>query len=521
MGFVSSILEPDFNRRRRPMRVELKLTSILGIAVLCSAVWGSGQLNAVGETRGSHGHDTLEWQTASQQPPLLDYIPTYHQHVRPILERSCAGCHSAGNIAPFTLDTPEAAVEHARGIQRAVQSRYMPPVRAGGSTPPLLHDTRLTDEEIAIVANWSWAGAPLGKKTDAPPATSDDAPRKRMPDIVISSPRAFQPDSTLTDEYRCFVIDPNLTKPTFLDAYSIIPGNKRMVHHVLLFQVAQKSADIARGYERANTDGRPGYPCFGGTGIGSSQSSTLGVWAPGVTRVDYPDGTGTKLEAGDVLIMQIHYNLLAARGEDQSTAELYFANGEVTPLVATGLIAPVEIPCPGPYPSDPTHPCHREAAYKRAADLKDTGAVALKNPIVLSFCKRQLSEFTSGSSGENIVATCEFPLQFTDPKPVGVYGALGHMHLLGSSFKLEVIRGGTSQTVLEIPKWDFHWQSSYWLKTPMRLNTGDVVRITCTYDNRAQNQPEVNGRRVAPRYVVWGEGTLDEMCLSFAQLGPI
>jgi hypothetical protein len=503
------------------MRVGQVLTGVLSLALLSGVVWSGSRSNVVGETRGSHGHNKLEWQrSGTDQPPLLDYIPTYYKHVQPILERSCVGCHSDGSIAPLALDTPQKAVSNARGIQQAVQSRFMPPIRAGGATMPLLHDKRLSDEDIAIIANWSWAGAPLGKKSDAPPIAVN-ANRKRVPDLVISSPRDFEPDASLSDEYRCFVIDPKLSKPTFLNAYSILPGNKQLVHHVLIFQVARKDANTARNLERANTDGRPGYPCFGGSGVTGVQPSILGAWAPGQSRVDYPDGTGALLEAGDVLVMQIHYNLLTARGRDRSTAELFFADGNVKSVFSNTLVVPVEIPCPGEYPKDASHPCHRDAAYKSAEATGDGTTAYLKNPVVLTFCKRQLSEFTSGSSGENITATCEFPLNFESPVPIGVYGVLGHMHLLGTSFKLELIRDAKARTVLEIPKWDFHWQSSYWLKTPLQIHSGDIVRVTCTYDNTVRNQPEVNGRRVTPRYTVWGEGTLDEMCLTIAQVGAM
>jgi mono/diheme cytochrome c family protein len=502
------------------MRIERLVTGFVAVAILGGGVWGAKHLSGVGETRGgSHSHAAREFLAQNgNQPPLLDYIPTYYKHVAPILERSCVGCHSDGNIAPFSLDTPKAAVDHARGIQKAVQTRFMPPIRAGGATLPLLHDRRLTDEEIAIVANWSWAGAPLGKKSDAAPLSNASSNPKRTPDLVISSPAEFTPDAALSDEYRCFVVDPKLSQQTFLNGYNILPGNKRIVHHVLLYQIPQRDAGRVRQLEAETRDGRPGYPCFGGSGLTGAQPSILGAWAPGQSRVDYPIGTGAALEAGDLLVMQMHYNLLAGRDNDRSTAELYFSKSPVKALFSSNLVVPVEIPCPGAYPSDQNHPCHREAAYRRAEINRDGTTAFLRNGLVLTFCKRQLEEFTSGSNGA-VTATCEFPLRFDESMSIGVYGVLGHMHLLGTSFKLELIRDAKATTVLEIPQWDFHWQSSYWLRDPVRLRNGDTVRVTCKYDNRAERQPEVNGRRVTPRYVVWGEGTLDEMCLTIAQVG--
>ena len=35
---------------------------------------------------------------------------------------------------------------------------------------------------------------------------------------------------------------------------------------------------------------------------------------------------------------------------------------------------------------------------------------------------------------------------------------------------------------------------------------------------RSKRQPVVRGRRLKPRYVVWGEGTTDEMCLGLLQV---
>lgn len=480
------------------------------------AVWGATQKSALGETRHGHGMPGLEAKTL---PPLLPYIPSYYQHVKPILERSCVGCHSAGNIAPFSLDNPEQAVKLARTIQKAVQTKYMPPVTAGGATPALLHDKRLTNDEIAIIANWAWAGAPLGKLGSASQAAPSTA--KRSPDMVLTPKSEFLPDATLTDEYRCFIFDPKLTEPRFMNAYNIVPSNKKVVHHVVIFQIDKTKAQAATALETNQNDGRLGYPCFGGPGNNLGRPNIVGVWAPGQGAVDYPTGTGTQLEPGDVLVMQIHYNLTSANGQDQSKAELYFAPKAASTkrMNSSIIIAPVEIPCAGAYPTSVSDPCNRDAAYTRAERSGDGTAALFKNPLLLNFCGGSLDKLTTGSSGTDIIVKCQFPLRLAADRQVSIYGMLGHMHLLGQSVKLELIRGSTTQTILEIPKWDFHWQSSYWLEQPMPLENGDQVRVTCSYNNTAEAQPEIGGSRVKPRYTVWGEGTTDEMCLGILQIG--
>jgi hypothetical protein len=68
--------------------------------------------------------------------------------------------------------------------------------------------------------------------------------------------------------------------------------------------------------------------------------------------------------------------------------------------------------------------------------------------------------------------------------------------------------------VLRIDEWNFDWQGGYTLREPLRVGPDDTLRISCTWDNSAENQPVVDGAVLEPQDVVWGEGTTDEMCLS-------
>ena len=46
----------------------------------------------------------------------------------------------------------------------------------------------------------------------------------------------------------------------------------------------------------------------------------------------------------------------------------------------------------------------------------------------------------------------------------------------------------------------------------MRVRAGDTVRVTCEHDQALRDVlPAFEGQE--ERYVVWGEGTTDEMCL--------
>ena len=88
------------------------------------------------------------------------------------------------------------------------------------------------------------------------------------------------------------------------------------------------------------------------------------------------------------------------------------------------------------------------------------------------------------------------------------------MHLRGRDIRVELDPGTPQQKMLlHIPAWDFHWQDVYYLRHPIHVGPGHTIGVRCTFDNSAAAQPVIDGKPLRPRYVVWGEGTTDEMCL--------
>jgi hypothetical protein len=86
------------------------------------------------------------------------------------------------------------------------------------------------------------------------------------------------------------------------------------------------------------------------------------------------------------------------------------------------------------------------------------------------------------------------------------------MHLLGRSIKIEVNPGTpNAKTIMDIPIWDFDNQGNKPIK-PVTVGYGDVVRVTCRHVQWLRDKlPSFEG--IPDKYVVWGEGTTDEMCL--------
>jgi len=172
----------------------------------------------------------------------------------------------------------------------------------------------------------------------------------------------------------------------------------------------------------------------------------------------------------------------------------------------------VELPCP----AGVTGPqCSRDQALQDEASKY--GAEAAFIPIaLLRLCSKTLADYPQDvGDGTSIATSCRRSFSSRET----IYGVAGHMHLRGVDIRLELDPGTPSaQTLLHIPRWNFHWQDAYYLAQPVDASTGDTIRVTCRFDNSPGHQPVVRGKRQKPRYVLWGEGTTDEMCLGLLQV---
>ena len=125
--------------------------------------------------------------------------------------------------------------------------------------------------------------------------------------------RRRRPTGVGTDDYRCFLLDPDLTRTRSSPAPTSLPGNPDVVHHVILFRVAPGQVASARADGR-DAEGE-GWTCFGGIGLrGSETSTTPPGSAPGhraAASTVHRKGYGVPLRSRHRIVMQVHYNLLA------------------------------------------------------------------------------------------------------------------------------------------------------------------------------------------------------------------
>ncbi|MET0997865.1 MAG: hypothetical protein ABWX73_04030 [Marmoricola sp.] len=328
--------------------------------------------------------------------------------------------------------------------------------------------------------------------------------RKGERRVTVRMPEDYTPSAPTgvgTDDYRCFLLDPRVPSDQFLTGFNILPGNPDVVHHVILFRVPTELVAEAEQKD-ASTPGQ-GWTCFGSSGLGGGleidDAPWLGAWAPGGSEQLYSKGFGSRFDQGSRVIMQVHYNLLAGKKPDRSAAELRLApaSGRTRALETRLLPAPVELPCRPAHADGPL--CARPAAL---ADVKERfgqgpGATA------------DLLHFLCGEIKAGPVQSCSRMIM----KPETVRGVAGHMHLLGKSIKIEVNPGtATARTLLDIPVWDFDDQGSKPI-TPAVLQPGDTIKVTCRHSQELRDRlPSFEGQ--PDKYVVWGEGTTDEMCLA-------
>lgn len=326
--------------------------------------------------------------------------------------------------------------------------------------------------------------------------------------VEISLPVEYEPrtEGSGTDDYRCFVLEPALDSDSLVAGINITPGNPTLVHHVIVHKVDPDQVDAAHALEDAEPD--PGYSCFGGSGLERAagqnldRASWIGAWAPGGGERVLPEDVGIPLVQDSKLIVQMHYSTLLGTGTDRSTVRLRLApdDGAKAALETMLLPAPVELPC---RERNQGGLCVRDRAVRDVvARFGEAGRIG------------DLLHLLCGPSEPGPVQSCAREIR--EPGTIRAVG--GHMHLLGKSITVDINRGTPqARRVLDVPVWDFDEQGAVALKEPAAVQPGDTLTVTCTHDQGLRDLlPAL--KEVPERYVVWGEGTTDEMCLGIVLL---
>ena len=100
----------------------------------------------------------LQAANTGAQPAAVAPTPTYTEHVAPILQQRCGGCHRPDGIGPMALHTYQDARRHAFIIKSRVEQRVMPPWHLDRTVgiQEYKNDISLTDDQIATITRWGW-----------------------------------------------------------------------------------------------------------------------------------------------------------------------------------------------------------------------------------------------------------------------------------------------------------------------------------------------------------------------------
>ncbi len=503
-------------------------TQAVEVAETDAAMSDTATLEATADTTATADDD----ESAGDDAETVEAVPAhaglpddmFSSAVLPALESSCASCHAPGQAGAesMALGLASDAQTHAEDIALLAVSGAMPPWPASDLGPDYYGDHSLSAEQIASITEWAEAGAPIDVEPDMPIVSSQPtsflSEEAGERDIVMTSAAgAYAGSPEVVDDYRCMIFEPGNTETEWILASHFEADQVEVVHHGIISLVSGSKREEAAALDAAE-DG-PGWTCYGGTGLGGFGGETAevrraGGWAPGAPPSRRPDGYATQLNPGDFFVVQVHYHYVEDAPADLSRFVLDLASDEQ--IAAQGgsfetlkpqlYLGPAEIPC---YEGD-THPlCDRAAALERVVDLYGP-VIGFLPDHFLRQCGSDPSDYTEMTDG-TAWSTCDLPVV----NPGRIMSVTGHMHELGLSIRLTLNPDTDEERVLlDIPDWDFEWQLGYAPIEDIIIDADDVIRVDCAW-NRERAPYEAVG------YILWADGTGDEMCYSNITTAPV
>jgi peroxiredoxin/mono/diheme cytochrome c family protein len=419
---------------------------------------------------------------------------TYSNQIARIFQDHCVECHRPGQIGPFALQSYDEAAGWAEMINEVVQDQRMPPWHPDPKFSKFANDVSLSAEQKELIAKWVAAGAPQGDPKDLPEPIeySGSWMMPGGPDAVFyMSDEPVDVPAEGTVDYRYYVVDTGFTEDKWVKMAECMPDNRGVVHHIIVFlkspsvslfsdgsdersgegdaagkqarrddEQGERKAKISEdGNVRDEGEGQRADGQRRRRGGGQASFGQLCGFAPGTRPVVFRKGMAKLIPAGSQLVFQMHYTSNGSPQKDRSAVGMKFCDpDEVEYRVATSNAtnAMFEIPA-----GDPNYKVESERTY-----------------------------------GGDVIMLSLFP----------------HMHLRGKDFHYELIYpDGRKETILNMPRYDFNWQTSYVFEKPLELPKGTKLHCTAHFDNSADNP--ANPDPTKP--VRWGDQTWEEMMIGW------
>lgn len=367
---------------------------------------------------------------------------TYSNQVSRILQNRCVSCHREDEIGPMDLSNYDDAAAWADMILEVVNEGRMPPWHASPDHGHFANDRRMTQEEIDILNQWVEQGLARGDTSAAPEPlkVTKGWQLPREPDLVVEmASRPFKVPASGDVRYQYFLADPGFDKDVWVNGMEIVPGNRAVVHHVLVFL-----------RDKNDKSGRDLH----------GERSFLAGYVPG-TRVDFmPEGMAKRIPSGSQLVFQVHYTPIGTEQTDLSKIGFWYMD-----------------------------------STKITHEVQTTSAVQ--------------TAFRIPPRADNYRTTALLPEALPECQLLSMSP---HMHLRGKAFRYTVIApSGKREIVLDIPQYDFNWQTEYRLQIPQALEEGSRIYCEATFDNSDKNLNNPNPDAT----VTWGDQTYEEMMIGY------
>lgn len=426
-------------------------------------------------------------------------VVTFTKDVAPIFFKSCVECHRPGEAAPMSLLSYKDARPWAKSIREKVLNREMPPWHADPHYGEFKNDRRLTAAEIATITAWVERGAQEGDPRDLPPAPMFvEGWGIGRPDLVMQMPEEFVLEAAGPDEYQYFTIPTNFTEDRYIQAIEARPGNRKIVHHIVAFiqpppppdapQLTKEEAEKLRAQAEKETifyqDGflqrvKSDAPVYndgcqlpnGGSGRERdgvkrfATRSVLTVYAPGRDVDVWEPGTVKLIPAGSKILLQVHYSKVAGSVQkDRSSLGMIFA---------------------------------KDNSQDRLSKLRTTELI-----------NNTYFQIPPGAENHRTTAC------WMAPKDLLLTSIMPHMHLRGKAMEVKAVYpDGRAAVLLNVPKYDFSWQTNFSLKQPLVIPKGTRLLVTGYFDNSTKNRYNPDPSKA----IRWGEPTSDEMLACFIE----
>ncbi|WP_395735352.1 redoxin domain-containing protein [Prosthecobacter sp.] len=381
---------------------------------------------------------------------------------------------------PAKVAAASTSVTYHRDVARIMQANCVECHHKGGVGPFALDSYEAVIEHAGMIrkqvergAMPPWFAAPLEGRAHSPWANDRSLSERDRNDLLawLGSDRA-KGDVAEAPKPRVFQGEWTIGKPD-----AIIAGARPVsvkAEGTMPYQHVTVTTDFpedrwVRGYEILPTAREVVHHVIvsvfakGSRVSQGGEEGSQGYWAayvPGNSKQVYPEGFARKLPAGATVSFQIHYTPNGKAVEDTVRMGLLFSKEPPKYVIHTTGLPNARISIP------PGEADHVETASRKL------------------------------------------------PTDINVMAWMAHMHVRGKAFKFEVtLPDGKTETLLDIPKYDFNWQLRYDYATPHFLPRGSTVKITAVYDNSTGNPANPD----ATKTVRWGQQTFDEMMIGYME----